>query len=371
MFLQKVSFINFRNYKKIHLNFSSKLNIFIGENGSGKTSFLEAIYCALRGRSFHSFIQDQFISKGEKNTKISLSLKEDQGYSEIQSSFFSVNSFFKKSFTYCGKKVRSSFFLKKIPCFVFTEASLKCIRQGPSERRTFIEDFFYLEEDLKIKEDFYRILKQKKQLLKNYKKALIQKSEFLNLLNIINQNFLEKSHLLVLARLHILNKIFNSVISIKESFFSSNVKLNFLYQIKTNLEINKQNAFSLLKQDLEYKKNIEIEAGIPLSGPQKHEILFLFNGEDSRTFCSKGQQRSYILSLFLSYIQSVPKALLFLDDVLLELDENIQERFLKLLEKNHCQIFLTHSKMLSFKIKKYSLFFVQKGEIKQKPFGNE
>ena len=365
MFLKKISLTNFRNYKKAQLDFSSNLNIFIGENGEGKTSLLEAIYCGLRGRSFHSFIQDQFIQKNENKAQVLLFLKEEHGFSDIQASFFS-NGSLKKELIYCGKKAPNSFFLKKFPCFVFTESSLKCIRQGSVERRAFIEDFFYSDEQLKIKEEFYRVLKQKKQLLKNYKKALIGGRGFFRLFSAINQKFLERSYEMVLVRLQILNHIFKSASQISSFFFKSEPSLNFSYQIKENQEIkSRDDFFPFLKQEIEAEKDREAEAGIPLSGPQKHDILFLFNGGDSRVFCSKGQQRSYILSLLIGYLQSVPQAFLFLDDVLMELDEKIQEKFLRLLEKSHCQVFLTNSNMLSFNIQKNSFFYVKKGQIKQ------
>ena len=365
MFLKKISLTNFRNYTKAQLKFSSNLNIFIGENGGGKTSLLEAIYCGLRGRSFHPFIQDQFIQKNENKAQVLLFLKEEHGFSDIQASFFSKGSL-RKELVYCGKKATRSFFLKKFPCFIFTEASLKCIRQGPVERRAFIEEFFYSDEQIKIKEDFYRVLRQKKQLLKNYKKSLIGRREFFKLFSAINQKFLEKSYEIILIRLQILNHIFQSADQMSSFFFKSEPVLSFSYQIKENQEIKaKDDFFSFLKQDMESKKDREVEAGIPLSGPQKHDILFLFNGEDSRVFCSKGQQRGYILSLLIGYLQSVPQAFLFLDDALMELDEKIQEKFLRLLEKSHCQVFLTNSNMLSFNIQKTSFFYVKKGQIEQ------
>jgi len=70
MFLEKLSLAQFRNYERAELSFSSPITFFVGENGSGKTSLLEAIYCALRGQSFHSFAPAQFIKKGEKESKI-------------------------------------------------------------------------------------------------------------------------------------------------------------------------------------------------------------------------------------------------------------------------------------------------------------
>ena len=44
MILKKINLINFRNYSNLELNFSKKINIFIGNNAQGKTNILEAMY---------------------------------------------------------------------------------------------------------------------------------------------------------------------------------------------------------------------------------------------------------------------------------------------------------------------------------------
>ena len=362
MFLKNLVLTQFRNYSELSLDFSSKINFFYGGNGQGKSSLLEAIYCALNGKSFLSCVHTEFVQKGRQKTRLRLSLEEEEGLSWLESLFYWKEPHFKKDHFYCGKKVSSSFLSQKFPCFVFTEASLKCIRQGPSERRSFVEEFFSSKEDIQTKKKFEQILNQKKQLLKNYKKALINKEDFLKLLSINNRSFLRQSCDLVQARLRVLESLFYERDSI--SFFHSpETRLEYSYRISSDLMLDKELIFSLLEKDLLSKTPREIEAGIPLSGPQKHDIRFLFNGEDSRTFCSKGQQRAYILSLLLGYIQKLPKAFLFLDDVLLELDDSIQKKILNFLEKSHCQIFLTNCKITPCFIKKASVFKVQEGKI--------
>ena len=367
MFLKKAELLHFRNYDHLCLDFHSLINVFIGDNGQGKSSFLEAIYCALKGKSFHSFVSSQFIQKHRESSKLSLSLVEKEGLSSVEARFFCSDSRLKRDMIYCGKKTRPSFLTEKLPCFVFTESSLKCIRQGPSERRNFIEEFFVLPWQNRSRSDFDRILKQKKHLLKDYKKGMIQEPDFSIALNALNKKFLESSQSLVQARLETLKRLYVSVQKTAHHFFKEPAPvLTFSYLLEENKALNEHsNIITLLEEDLNRKKKPEIQAGIPLSGPHRHEIQFLFNGEDSRVFCSKGQQRSYILSLLLSHVESFPEAFLLLDDVLLELDENIQEKFLKFLVKKNCQTFLTSCKIISFKIENMSFFNVKNGKIKR------
>ena len=367
MFLKKAEIFQFRNYDRLCLDLHSHINIFVGDNGAGKSSFLEALYCALRGKSFHSFVGSQFIQKNKESSKVCLTLKEKEGFSSLETSFFLADSRLKKELIYCGKKTSPGVLFEKFPCFVFTENSLKCIRQGPGERRSFIEDFFSFSWQYQAKSSFEKILRQKNQLLKDYRKALISESDFLSFLKAINEKFLIASYRLVQARLEVLDRLYSDLSNIVPSFFKEPCpSLSFSYLTEGARSLEKDSdILSGLREDLKKKIKQEAQAGACLSGPHRHEIKFLFDGEDSRVFCSKGQQRSYVLSLLLNHVQAFPKSLLFLDDVLLELDEKIEKKFLNFIEKRNCQIFLTSCKIISFKTERMSLFYVKEGRIER------
>ena len=364
MFLKKAEGCYFRNYDKFSIEFNSLVNIFTGDNGQGKSSLLEALYCGLRGKSFHSFIHSQFIQNHQIQAKICLSLEEENGLSKLESSFMLSGNSLKKEIFYCGRKVGPLFLSKKIPCFVFTEASVKCIRQGAGERRAFIDEMLSGRQKQE-KSLFQQVLQQKQTLLKDFKKGRVSLNELERTLSALNPQFLKQSFILVQARLKRLIQLFSSAQKLRQEFFKGpQPQLSFSYLLNENQELNEDlEIFKLLEEDLNKKKAQEIQAGFPLSGPQKHEIFFLFNGEDSRIFCSKGEQRAYMLVLLLSHIQEFPKAFLFLDDVLLELDEETQRNFLYFLEKNHCQSFLTNCKVTSFKTKNMSSFSIKEGVI--------
>ena len=60
--LKSINSFNFRNFKNLDLSFDEKLNIFFGQNGTGKTNILEAISLIAKGRgirnaSFHDLIK--------------------------------------------------------------------------------------------------------------------------------------------------------------------------------------------------------------------------------------------------------------------------------------------------------------------------
>lgn len=61
MRIDKIEIENFKNFEKLEVNFEKGVNLFVGSNGSGKTSILEAINVALGG--FFS-LQEQKMQRG-------------------------------------------------------------------------------------------------------------------------------------------------------------------------------------------------------------------------------------------------------------------------------------------------------------------
>ena len=66
MFLQKLSLINFKNYQQADIEFSSKLNCFIGKNGVGKTNIFDAVYYLCLCKSYFNIIDSQNIKYNEE-----------------------------------------------------------------------------------------------------------------------------------------------------------------------------------------------------------------------------------------------------------------------------------------------------------------
>jgi DNA replication and repair protein RecF len=62
--IEKLTVTGLRNLANVAIELSSRVNIFHGENGSGKTSLLEAIHLLSSGRSFRSAKLDPLITHG-------------------------------------------------------------------------------------------------------------------------------------------------------------------------------------------------------------------------------------------------------------------------------------------------------------------
>ena len=62
MSLSRLTISSFRNILSANLNAGSGLNLIYGQNGSGKTSILEAIFFLGMGRSFRSHLSQRVIN---------------------------------------------------------------------------------------------------------------------------------------------------------------------------------------------------------------------------------------------------------------------------------------------------------------------
>ena len=61
MIIENIKLTNFRNYESLELDFSPKINVFIGENAQGKTNVMESIYVLAMAKSHRTSKDKQLI----------------------------------------------------------------------------------------------------------------------------------------------------------------------------------------------------------------------------------------------------------------------------------------------------------------------
>ena len=72
MKVSNLKLINFRNYESLDLNLSEGINVFVGNNGTGKTNLVEAINFMTIGKSFRADDDKEIIKFKEEFAKIHL-----------------------------------------------------------------------------------------------------------------------------------------------------------------------------------------------------------------------------------------------------------------------------------------------------------
>lgn len=373
MLLESLKLKNFRNYKELEIQFDNQFCIFIGRNGQGKTNLLEAALFSVGGSPFRVTKAESLIKKGQLNGLIEAQIKSQSIKNTVG---LTLEEKTKKFFLNEKKTTRSQIW-KKFGAVTFSPESLKIVKSGPSERRYFVDEMIVSIKPEKWNDytDYQKSLKQRNALLKQIKEdGSIKKNK--EVLTHLTEIWLEKALRITELRLQFLKKLNEKINSnFKEHFFEQNVDIavDYLISERSAIAWNRNQVYDALRSKQMELEQAEISYGQTLSGPQKHDLLFLYNKEDARFFCSQGQQRSIILAAKVAHIELFKEKrgfspILLLDDVLSELDETRRSKLIEVLFRIETSIFLTSTEVddfvSSFEIKP-SLFEVQDGTVKK------
>ena len=168
MILNRISILNYKNLEQVELDFSPKMNCFIGQNGMGKTNLLDAVY-------YLSF------SKSATNPIDSQNMMHHQVFFVIQG-FYETESGDAEEI-YCGMKRRQKKQFKRnkkeytrlsdhigfIPLVMVSPSNAELISGGGEERRRFMDAVIlqYDKEYMEASMRYNKALQQRKTLLKN------------------------------------------------------------------------------------------------------------------------------------------------------------------------------------------------------------
>ena len=171
MEIRSINMISFRNHEKTKMSFDPGITIIWGENGSGKTSVLEAIHSLSFGSSFRTKNRRELIKNGSNNFLIEGFFKSKNGIKN--NVLFSQDIKGNKKIKINKKEIykrRDLLGLNNV--VVFSPEEEPITKDGPKNRRNFFDKVFsivsknYLEELLA----YNSILQQRNAILKLHSK---------------------------------------------------------------------------------------------------------------------------------------------------------------------------------------------------------
>lgn len=357
MKIESLKLKNFRNYELLNLKFDDAANIFYGDNAQGKTNILEAVYLSGTTKSHRGSKDRDMIRFGEEESHIEVMVKKNEMTYQIDL-HLKKNS--PKGIAINKIPIRKASELFGIVNIVFfSPEDLNIIKNGPSERRRFIDlelsqlDKIYL----KNLSNYNRIINQRNHLLKEiqYQKDLIQTLE------IWDMQLVTYGTAIIERRKIFIDEINKIVSSIHKKLTGERENIQLIYEPSIGSMSLEQALMKNREKDMKIKSTSV--------GPHRDDICFKNGSLDLRRFGSQGQQRTAALSLKLSEIELVKKAIndtpvLLLDDVLSELDKHRQNY---LLDSIHdIQTLITCTGVEEFVNHRFSInkvFHVQNGQV--------
>ena len=334
MQVKKITLQNFRNIKEATLSFSPETNVLYGNNAEGKTNLLEGIYFASIGKSFRGQHINEIISFGEKEAFISLDYESAGRVQNI--SFALQNNRVREIQKNRVKLRRMSEILGNFRAVLFCPEHLSLIKEGPAERRQFLDIAISAAEPLYLGalQRYNRVLKQRNALIKDAEKdrALFDATGEIWTRQLCHEAaYIARSRKRYIDKAEaIVKRCFMEMTGLREE-----PSLSYLGFYKGQ-DIDYEDlvaAEEYLFLKMQSNKEREIAAGATLWGIHKDDIDVCLNGHAARQFCSQGQQRSLALALKIAESEICAAdcgeyPVLLLDDVLSELDGSRREYLL-------------------------------------------
>jgi len=323
---------NFRNLDSATLTFHPGLNFFVGDNGSGKSSLLEAIFFLGHGKSFRTSKLDSLARYNEQTFVVSVKDNNNCRLGLSRDVTLGTNSI-----KIDGERhTRLSVLAQNIAIQIVTPESFKLFFGGPKERRKFIDlGMFHVKQTFsKQWKDFNRVLKQRNASIR------LAQHESNSMLSYWNEQFCCLSLKVSSMRAEYVSAIIKELdvwIAILLPDLKARVTVQYLQgwpQKKELLDVLSSN----------YER--ELNYGYSLYGAHKFDVKFLLDKQPLETQLSRGQQKLFLLALTFAQAKSIAKVnrvkpILLIDDVGAELDINSRQCLASALKLLNCQTIIT------------------------------
>jgi DNA replication and repair protein RecF len=336
MLLKQLTLTQYKNISSRTFELNPKINCFVGDNGVGKSTVLDAIYHLALGKSYFNpiavqniqFGQEFFVLEGrfekeEREEKIICSLKKGQ----------------KKIVKRNGKVYEKlADHIGLIPTVIISPSDRDLISEGSSTRRKFIDGVIGQTDKVFLQHlmEYTKILSQRNALLKYF---AINQTFDQDTLEIYNEQLVERSTPIYESR----KRFMEAFIPIFKSRYQEISGQDELVSLEYESQLNDALHQDMLKSSLAKDRMIQYTS----VGIHKDDVLFLKDGQPIKKFGSQGQQKTFLVALKLAQFdflksQTGGAPILLLDDAFDKLDQKRVSQIVALVDQNDFgQIFIT------------------------------
>ncbi|MES2795290.1 MAG: DNA replication and repair protein RecF [Bacteroidota bacterium] len=339
MFLQKLTLQNFKNHLDLSADFSEHCNCILGENGSGKTSLIDAIYFLSLTKSSLSnqealcinHTEDYFVIMGQflkntKNDEVICSLQRGQ----------------RKAILIDKKPIeRISDHIGNYPVVLMAPHDTDIVRDSAEARRKFFDGVIS-----QIDPEYFQNLLQHNRLLLQRNSLLKQfadrKYYDQPLLEVYSEPLLEKAQMINKVRKSFLQKYLPIFQKHYAQLSENREEVTLFYESEVGDE-----SFS---DEFRQNYKLDVAANRTLKGIHKDDYIFEIDGFTLRKFGSQGQQKAFAMALKLAQfdlitIEKGAKPILLMDDIFDKLDDRRIQMLIDMIENKVLgQVFITDAR---------------------------
>ncbi|GMQ83621.1 MAG: DNA replication/repair protein RecF [Gammaproteobacteria bacterium] len=330
--LKALSIDGFRNIESVKLQFSPRLNLFIGDNAAGKTSLLEALFVLARARSFRTRDLGKTIQSGETGFRLVAAVCKAGGEREIP---VGMSRSEKKLIARIDSKpVKQLSELAALFPIQWLGGNLhRLIEEGPAFRRQYLDwGLFH------VKQTYLQAWKRFQKLLKQ-RNAALRKNASAKEISAWDIELATSGEELHQVRERYIVELESLVSTISAGLLNTDGELKIAYRRGWARDIS-------YRQALESGLTRDRELGYTREGPQRAELVFLYRRQPLIEQFSRGQLKLFVIALKVAQVQLLQRetsqtSLFLMDDIGAELDGANQLHVLRLLQSVGAQVFVT------------------------------
>jgi len=362
MHLRSLYLTHFKNYQELEVEFSPKVNCFVGSNGVGKTNILDAIYYLSMCKSYLNPVDNQNIHYDEEFSVL-------QGHFERQARnetiYCSIHRSKKKRIKRNKKDYQKlSEHIGLLPVVMISPVDSNLISGGSEERRKYIDrvisqyDKDYLDKLIR----YNRALSQRNQLLKDFARSGYFDTESID---IWDEQMIQLGTVIYEKR----RAFTDELVPVFQSYYNAISEKKEQVGLEYKSQLHDQDFRKALTQALEKDRMLQYTS----VGAHKDDLELTLEQHPIKKSGSQGQQKTFLVALklaqfnFIQKVKNMPPILL-LDDIFDKFDEQRVRQVIHLVSDAHFgQIFITDTSEMRLKeLMKgnpadYKLFRVDKG----------
>ncbi len=330
--LNSISIRDFRNLERVDLELPPEGAVIVGDNGHGKTNFLEAIYYLQIMRSIRD-ARDQDLTRFDAPGFHISAHAHTPREREIAVGFDRVAK--RKKVTIDGGEVRRlSDALGALPSVMFSPRDLQLVSGSPAERRRYLDLVLALTDRKYLRAlQYYRAnLARRNAALRNAVRRGSTADQ--KQISVWEPALAEHGSVLIEARAKWVNESAGDFSSLTQRIGEGGKTLMRYVSPFAGSEAR----YDVLLAAYEEKRALDLRRGITHVGPHRDDIELTLDGKDLRLFGSAGQQRSAAIALRMLEAGTLrnfagAEPLLLLDDPFAELDIHRAARIMLMLEE--------------------------------------
>ncbi len=359
----------FRGIAELDLELGHGLTVFVGANGQGKTTLLEAVSWVARCRSFRGVPDQVLVQAGHEQAVVRAEVRHDQRTmlfeAEIKSNGRNRVMLNKSAVS------RRRDLQDLLRVSVFAPDDLELVKGGPAFRRVYLDELLgslAARYDAAAM-DYERILKHRNALLRSNSVD----ASYASTLEVFDEQLINAGSELVRGRLQLLGKLEGELREAYASLASTDTSVECTYESGWSTDAldgseDIETLRSQLREALHRLRSKERERKLTLVGPHRDDLEIKLGGLGARHYASQGEQRTLALSLRLAGHRVITDLtgstpVLLLDDVFSELDESRAAALVEWLP--HGQTFLTTTGVLPASVTPELTLRIENGKVCQ------